>query len=816
MNLKNGPVSSGKMPLLVVGLIALVGFAAFKDYLLLHKVFFFRGFCSDTLSFNYPFVRNQADYISKHGFPAWTFNVGMGQSTFAFCLRDPFDIFFYFPPASKHIFTWWIYKEFAKIILCGLVFYYYLKTLKLSDYTSLLGSLFFAYSGFMMIGSIWSYFVDEALWMTMLLLAFEWLLQKRGWRGWLLFAAAIFFIAISQPFNLYVFGVFLAAYAIIRLIQLGSFTVKNLAVLYAQMMGLGVIGLLLSGPFLLENIVKILESPRGSGSNSYASTLLSQPFFAIADKLQLCTAALRLFSNYLTGTPDHYKGWFNILEAPLFYCGLPCLLLMPQVFRFLSPRVKIGFIIFLAAWILPTIFPFFRYAFWLFSGDYYRAYAFFVAFFFIYYSLFALDNIIDKQAISRSTLIITLLALLALLNIPQLFGTSFLHSPEKKVTIIYLFVSVMLVLYTILMLLWRNQKNARNIKYIFLAAVVCEMAFSSHATLNHISEPSVAEISSRTGYNDYTIDAVKYLEKTDGSFYRIDKDYFSHPGVWICSPNDGPAQGYRGTGVYNSFNQGHYVKYLQLMGATSKTNEMDSRWVYGLKSRPILEAENRVKYFLAKHELSQFAKLSFDSIARFEDVVLYRNKYVLPFGYTYSNYVSSSEFDRLSNDQKDLLSLKACVLDDKDIRSHQTLKHFVIKDTVALSSYDTGSYRAAIAELSKDTMQIDEFKETRIKGSISLSEDKVMYLTIPFDKGWRLQVDGHRTEPIILNGGMTGVMLSKGQHSIELTFKDRYIGVGVILSLMGIVGVVALWAYDRQNKRKANTVKKAAYSDAVL
>ena len=330
MNLKNGPVSSGKMYLLVIGLICLIGFIAYKDYFLFHKFFYFRGFCMDTISFNYPFIVNQADYISKYGIPSWSFKFGMGQNIFPFFLYDPFNLLIYFPPGSKHILSLWIYKDFPKIVLGGLVFYKYLKTIKLSDYSALLGSLFFSFSSFIIMGSIWSCFLFDALTFALLLLSFELFFLENKW---LWFPLVIFIICVSQPFNLYIFGLFLATYMIFRLVHTGTFSMKNLALLYGKAIGLGVVGILLSGPFLLENAANMLQSPRVTGPNSFATSLLSRPFYSIIDNLQFKTASLRLFSNYLTGLPDNYKGWFCILEAPTFYCGLPCLLLMPQVFR---------------------------------------------------------------------------------------------------------------------------------------------------------------------------------------------------------------------------------------------------------------------------------------------------------------------------------------------------------------------------------------------------------------------------------------------------------------------------------------------------
>ena len=245
------------------------------------------------------------------------------------------------------------------------------------------------------------------------------------------------------------------------------------------------------------------------------------------------------------------------------------------------------------------------------------------------------------------------------------------------------------------------------------------------------------------------------------------------------------------------------------MGEINVNVEIESRWVYGTKDRPVLESQNRVKYFLSKKELTPFAKLTFDSVTRFEDVRVYRNKYVLPVGYTYRYYITESEFAHLSKGQKDQVSLKACILEDKDTKSPQVLTHFALKDTIASSLFDTTAYMHAVAELSQDTLHLDQFVETRIAGKVDLAESKIMYFTVPYDKGARLRVDGQPQEPIIINGGMTGVVLPKGKHTVEMSFKGRFIGIGLILSVFRLVGYAALWISYRKYKAKLKSQKQS-------
>src|SRR5204863_5916063 len=107
------------------------------------------------------------------------------------------------------------------------------------------------------------------------------------------------------------------------------------------------------------------------------AALSSSSLFGFETRLHYVTAALRPFSNDMLGTGSGFRGWQNYLEAPLTYCGLLCLLAVPQIFIRASRRHAMIFALFIVGMLLPTVFPWFRYLFWLFQGDYYRVHSLF-------------------------------------------------------------------------------------------------------------------------------------------------------------------------------------------------------------------------------------------------------------------------------------------------------------------------------------------------------------------------------------------------------------------------------------------------------
>ena len=787
-------------------LILIVAFFVFKDFMLQKKMFLYKDIGSDTLNGVLPYFAGMADYIAAYGLPKWSWAEGLGQCIFAGFIRDPFQLISY-AAGSKALPEIFIYIEVLKIILAGSIFYLFLKTLKVSNFSATLAALMFSFSGFMIIGACWYLFTYEALSVALILYAFEIFYQKNKW---FLFVLSVFLICISMPFNLYVYGIFLAVYVAFRLIQQPHFSIKVLFTLYGKLVFLGIIGILLSGPFLLENLIQLIESPRGSGGSSYFQTLSSKPIFGLSDKWQFGSAMMRMFSSDILGSGSDFMGWNqNFLEAPMSYCGLLSLLLMPQVFSFLSKPVRRWYVVLLVFWFLPTLFPYFRYAFWLFSGDYYRAYSFFVSLVFLIYSAMAMDQILKNRKVNIITLAITSVVLLILVSYPYFKNIDFLRGRTYDTIVdetVSLFVKVFLVTYSVLIFAFGKTKDISKLKYILLLLVGIELIYLSGLTVNRRKIVTSSELKEKVGYNDYTLEAVGYLKQLDKSFYRIDKGGYFSGGAIHGSLIDHKIQGYYGTSTYNSFAHPNYINYFRAYGISKKENEFEARWVPGLIGKPILETLNHVKYILTKTGFAQNWAASHDSINKFGDVVVLKSRYQLPFGYTYSNFIKQSDFDQLSFIQKDFVSLIACAVKDESVPTVSGLRQFTLKDTINPSQFTYEIYKNYVNDLKKDTLTLKHFGQTEIVGTINVDENKICNLSMTFDDGWKLKIDGKETDKLYLNNGLTGIYLTKGRHQIDMQYNLRYFSKGLILSLLGLVLTLSIWLFQRRKIKTVPTI----------
>ncbi|GIV26880.1 MAG: hypothetical protein KatS3mg027_0694 [Bacteroidia bacterium] len=773
-------------------IIILTGVFIFSDFLFQEKLFLFKDIGSDTLNGVWPYHYLYAKYLHKIGIPEWSFQEGMGQSIFPGFSRDPFQMITYLLGTSSvpRIF---IYIEFLKIVLSGWVFYFFLRMWKLSPFTSTIGALMFSYSGFMIIGACWYLFTYEGLMMALMLYGFEKIYQEKN--GWWFFVS-ILGISISMPFDLWLFGIFFLSYCIFRISLDKNWNWLILRPVVFRIAVFGIAGVLITGPFFLEILFQMLNSPRGSGEISYTNILSSRPMFSLIDKLQFGTFVMRQFSTDLMGSGSQFSGWYNFLEAPVSYSSILSLILLPISFTYFNKLERKVFLIFLLVWFFTLIFPYFRTMVWAFTGDYYRGYSMFFVIIFVLYACIGLDRMIQTGRVNVLVLISTFLVLLIALNYNYFKDTKNLSGliPQKDSSVLTI-VHTFLILYFVVLLLLNSIKKHWIVLVLGILLMI-ELIVLDRLTVTRRDVMYVKELNEKVSYNDYTIDAVQWIKKHDRDlFYRIDKAGYYSSGAIHGSLNDNRIQGYYTTSNYNSFAQLNYVRYFITMGIINKNNEVEARWIPGLVGHPLLESQNQVKYVLIKALIPQQWKLMFDSLTTQGDVKILKNKYELPFGYTYNKVMKLSDFEKITPFKREMITFQTAVLDDSTFyKLSKELKEYNLSDTTIADNFTFDKLAKLRDTLAEEHLELQSFSENYIKGKIKVSENKILYLSFPQDNGWKIKVNGKATSSFRVNGGMTGIFLPKGEYEIEMEFHLPYASKGLIMSGLGILMLIG-WGF---------------------
>lgn len=128
---------------------------------------------------------------------------------------------------------------------------------------------------------------------------------------------------------------------------------------------------------------------------------------------------------------------------------------------------------------------------------------------------------------------------------------------------------------------------------------------------------------------------------------------------------------------------------------------------------------------------------------------------------------------------------------------------------------DEAVWQDAYNMLSASMLDVTDYGDSCLKGTINVQEDGVFVTSVPYEAGWKLKVDGHTREiNELIGGAWISTSLSAGEHQIELSFRPPGLIAGLLITLASIgLLIAAEWWRRRRMLRKLQSVLPAIFAD---
>lgn len=138
-------------------------------------------------------------------------------------------------------------------------------------------------------------------------------------------------------------------------------------------------------------------------------------------------------------------------------------------------------------------------------------------------------------------------------------------------------------------------------------------------------------------------------------------------------------------------------------------------------------------------------------------------------------------------------------------------------DGIMLLFHSYEKYPQLVAEKQKNALQDVQYTEDSVAGRIVANKDGILFLSIPYSKGWKVKVDGNEVEPLKVNTAFVGIPVKKGTHQIEMHYVTPYLPLGAGISFMTLFLVVLVYGVknyklkDRQSCHYEPVAKEIRY-----
>ncbi|WLD93926.1 YfhO family protein [Alkalihalobacillus sp. AL-G] len=120
---------------------------------------------------------------------------------------------------------------------------------------------------------------------------------------------------------------------------------------------------------------------------------------------------------------------------------------------------------------------------------------------------------------------------------------------------------------------------------------------------------------------------------------------------------------------------------------------------------------------------------------------------------------------------------------------------------------NTKNFSKYVNQIDRDAFTITELKGNKMKAHITINEeDQLLFLSIPWDEGWRISIDGEKVKPIKVLGAFMGIPLEKGKYELQMTFIPKGFLAGSFITCISLLIFSVIILRERKKRREVKVI----------
>lgn len=739
----------------------------FKDFILAKIYYMYGDAGSDTIDQYFPYYINEILGIKNGTLSVWNFNYGLGTSIFntSFWTFDIFAISLVLESLilgvakANYLLVWMqIFKIIVIYILSKNYMSYFLK----NKFALCLASYLSAMNGYIFLWGQHYFFGTAYFYMILMLCAIEYFLAEKNKRSIIYLALSTASVLIFGYYIAYMVLLVSAIYFIFRYLYITEkVKIKEMCKDFGKCIHGVFTGILLSGVILLPSSYHVLTtSSRLSGAGENIIIRLYNAFINSFNFEYINARLSRLLSNnineqYLSQTGLYY-------ELPQLFCTIFIFFFLIQwiIYDFKKCKTKKDYTFF-ALKIFALYFLIFNDASGLILNGFvepsYR-YTYVILPF-----LAIIVGIVWEKVIIKNKINIWGLLLSTILTF-CIFYSSFkeVSGMDIKPIITYGTLLLLIIGFLTLFLINRKNKYANIFIYCFLAVILVNTCFDDFITTKYrkflIANSYTLTWDNQFNLTNDTGKAINFIKENDKSFYRIEKNYIdfvllgdsfieqNSSVVWYNSAINPSIDAFY-KNIYRNSYQAPHLKTFSLK------DDSDLQALYLTNS----------KYILSKQSLDN---KDLEEINKIGDVYIYKNINTNSIAKWYNQTISEDEYMELSEEEK----------------SEKLYNYAIVNENLDIVE----NSNAIVSEFNL-------LSQTKVSGEVTADNLGLLMVAIPNEEGWNAYIDNNLVDTYKVDYGFIGIVVPEGKHEIEIRYTTPKMKEGIILSLIGLVDLIAIF-----------------------
>ncbi len=640
---------------------------------------------------------------------------------------------------------------------------------KNSDY-AVIGALLYAFSGFNVYNIFFNHFNDVTAFFPLMLIALDELVENNR-KG--VFALTVTLMAVINYFFFFGQVIFLFVYFFIRVFSKGYENFKwNKIISIATE---SVIGVGIAAVFLIPSVLFIIDNPRTD------NTFLGMSAFVYGyEQRYLNILQSFFFPPDLPARPNFFSEanakWASLSTyLPLFSVTGVLVFIRNNRGHFLR-RCMITLLV-------MAMIPIANSSFYAFNTSYYARWYYMLILLMCVATAISLDKYTDELHIGiKQTLFITLL--FCIIGIyPKMINNEvkwFSIPPYPERFWAYVAISLLsLTLLTLALILFKKDKEKlyKAVASSLVGVILLYSLIFIGLGKSHSYESDFII--------DNCINGADKIDLEDDSFFRVDEN----EGM----DNTALFWGYNSVRFFHSCVSTSIMKFYPTIGVKRDVSSKPDKKLYTLRS--FLS----VKYIFsnAEKEEPEAKGLLYHSVQNGFNI--YENENFINMGYTFDQYITETEYYDLDESSREKLLVKAIILTDEQADKYG--KYYTHLDTV-YNDYSYSDFEEQCKLRNENSCY--EFTETKrgFTAKINSDKDTLLFLSVPYDKGFKAYVNGEETEIENVTIGFSAVTITEGENEIEFVYTPTGLKIGLVITVVSILCYLGYVTISKKRKEQ--------------
>ena len=116
---------------------------------------------------------------------------------------------------------------------------------------------------------------------------------------------------------------------------------------------------------------------------------------------------------------------------------------------------------------------------------------------------------------------------------------------------------------------------------------------------------------------------------------------------------------------------------------------------------------------------------------------------------------------------------------------------------------DLNALETVTAKLKSNPARIHAFRNGYVEMDVNATNNQTLFTSIPFDKGWKIYVNGENVKPILIADCLMGIKLQEGTNKITMRYSLPGLIPGISISCISLILYLYL-VKKEYHRRKIN------------